>query len=154
MGLVLLILIILIILFFGFSGLIDLFPSDEPSTPAAPENNADSSSVTASGNIKKLVYDVTVRLTFPLDGGAVTGSFSGSCNGSVSGTYAGGDAGAISGTGSGICNPVPLQLSEKFNFPVSGSFNGIVNHINKKVPITVSGTAKDKTGSVQMVLGY
>ena len=82
------------------------------------EEQAPQGAVTASGMISGEYagenHTVSVSLTFPLEGGSVTGSFSGDCDGSIKGTYAGGDNGAISGSAKGSCG---------FVFPASGSFS-------------------------------
>lgn len=109
-----------------------------------PEN-----AVTATGAIsrefKGKEYSVAVTLTFPAEGGAVTGSFSGDCDGSITGTYAGGDGGAISGDAKGSC---------AFVIPASGSFTGTVNQSQKTVPLTGKGGAMGFSADGSLTLTY
>ena len=113
------------------------------------EEEPQEGSVTATGVISGNYGDeprtVTVSLTFPLEGGAVTGSFSGDCDGNIKGTYAGGNGGAISGKGSGSC---------AFVLPASGTFSGTVNQSSKTVPVTGSGSAAGFSGSGSLTLTY
>lgn len=88
---------------------------------------------------------VTVTMTFPLEGGVVTGSFSGDCDGNIKGTYAGGNGGAISGTGKGSC---------AFVMPASGSFSGTVNQTSKTVPVHGSGSVPGFSGEGDLTLKY
>ena len=113
------------------------------------EGEAPQGSVTATGAISGEYggenRSVTVSMTFPLEGGAVTGNFSGDCDGRIKGTYAGGNGGAISGTGNGSCAYV---------FPASGSFSGTVNQSSKTVPVHGSGSVPGFSGEGDLTLTY
>lgn len=98
-----------------------------------------------SGEYGGEARSVTISLTFPLEGGAVTGSFSGDCDGNIKGTYAGGNGGAISGTGKGSC---------AFVFPASGKFSGTVNTASKTVPVHGSGSVPGFSGEGDLTLTY
>jgi hypothetical protein len=87
---------------------------------------------------------VNVHLTFPTEGGAVTGSFDGDCEGNIKGTYAGSN-GAISGKGNGSC---------AFIMPASGEFSGTVNESSKSVSVSGSGRAAGFSGSGSLNLGW
>lgn len=106
-------------------------------------------SVTATGVISREYKgenrSVTVSLNIPLEGGAVTGSFTGDCDGNITGTYAGGESGAISGKGSGSC---------AFIIPASGSFSGVVNKSAKTVPVSGTGSAAGISGEGSLTLTY
>ena len=102
--------------------------------------------VTASGEYRYGKYTVAVSLTFPLDGGSVNGSFSGSgCSGSIIGNYAGGSGGAISGKASGTCLLV---------LPASGTFTGTVNQSRKTVTTSGTGKVANFSGGGSMTLSY
>ena len=100
---------------------------------------------TVSGEYGGENRSVTFTMNIPLEGGAVSGSFSGDCDGTIKGTFAGGDSGAISGTGKGSC---------AFVIPASGSFSGSVNQSAKTVPISGSGSAAGFSGSGSLTLTY
>lgn len=112
------------------------------------ETEAPQGSVTATGVISGEYggepRSVTVSMTFPLEGGAVGGNFSGDCDGTIKGTYAGG-GGTISGTGKGSC---------AFVIPASGSFSGSVNTSSKTVPIHGNGSAAGFSGEGDLTLTY
>lgn len=88
---------------------------------------------------------VTVTMAFPLEGGAVSGSFSGDCDGSIKGSYAGGNGGAISGSGAGSC---------AFVIPASGTFSGTVNQTSKTVSVSGKGKAAGFSGEGSLTLTY
>jgi len=158
LGILLIFILILILLFCGdlafifisencidenpFVCLIGMLSEDE-------EEEKPEGSVTATGTISG-EYDgenksVTVTLTFPLEGGVVTGSFSGECDGNIKGKFAGGNGGAISGTGKGKCAWI---------LPASGNFSGTVNTSSKTVPIHGSGSAAGFSGEGDLTLTY
>ena len=87
---------------------------------------------------------VTVSLNIPLEGGAVTGNFSGDCDGNIKGTYAGG-GGVINGTAKGSC---------AFVMPASGKFSGTVNVSSKTVPLNGSGSVPGFSGEGSLTLTY
>jgi hypothetical protein len=111
----------------------------------APPEGAVTATGAISGEFNDETHTVTVSMSFPLEGGAVTGSFTGDCEGSIKGTYAGGDGGAISGKGSGKC---------AFVVPASGEFNGTVSHGGKTVNINGTGRALGQEKSGSLTLSY
>jgi len=119
-----------------------LLGGDEETPPAEGSVTA---AGTLSGEFKGETHSVDITMNIPLEGGAVTGSFSGDCDGSITGTYAGGDNGAISGSGSGKC---------AFVIPASGNFSGSVNKASKTVNINGSGSALGITKSGSMTLSW
>jgi len=157
LGILLIFILILILIFCGdlafifisencidesiFTCLMGMLGEDE-------EEEAQEGSVTATGVISGEYggenKSVTVTLTFPLEGGTVTGGFSGDCDGNIKGSYAGG-GGTISGTGKGSC---------AFVIPASGSFSGTVNTANKTVPIHGKGSALGIDGEGDLTLTY
>jgi hypothetical protein len=157
---ILIILILIIFLFFmmdmgfiyGSQACIGMDPFDcalEMLTSDEEEEKPAEGSVTATGEISKEVKgstrSVSISISFPLEGGAVTGSFSGDCDGTIKGTYAGGNGGSISGTGKGSC---------AFIFPASGNFSGTVNQSNKTVPVHGQGSAAGISGEGSLTLSY
>lgn len=104
--------------------------------------------VTATGGLSEKGYSASVTMTFPLEGGSVTGTVSGDCSGKVEGEYTGGDSGAISGKIFGSCSPFFVPI------PAKGTFSGVVNQENKTVPITGTGSAAGFSGSRSIVLTY
>jgi hypothetical protein len=118
-------------------------------TDSSSEQPPAQGSVTATGVISGEFageqHSVTVHMTFPLEGGAVTGNFSGDCEGTLSGTFAGGSGGAISGSGRGSC---------AFVIPASGTFSGSVNTSGKTVNVAGTGSAGGQSGSGSLVLTY
>ena len=116
----------------------------EPDEEPAPEGSVTATGV-ISGEYGGENRSVTVSMTFPLEGGAVTGNFSGDCDGTVKGTFAGGNGGAISGTGKGSC---------AFILPASGSFSGSVNTSSKTVPVHGSGSVPGFSGEGDLTLTY
>ena len=116
----------------------------EPEPEAAPEGSVTANGV-ISGEYGGENRSVTVNMTFPLEGGNVSGTFSGDCDGTIKGTYAGGNGGAISGTGKGSC---------AFVFPASGSFSGTVNQGAKTVPVHGSGSVPGFSGEGDLTLSY
>lgn len=112
------------------------------------EEPARQGSVTATGAISGEyggeTRSVSVSMTFPLEGGAVAGTFSGDCDGVINGTYAG-EGGTISGTGKGSCG---------FVLPASGSFSGSVNTAGKTVPIHGTGSVPGFSGEGDLTLMY
>jgi hypothetical protein len=102
--------------------------------------------VIARGTFSKGNYSANIILNFNLEGGAVSGEFSGDCSGKISGTYDGKDGGVISGKAVGSCNPFIIPV------PASANFIGTVNHQQKNIPITGTGTAVGVSGSGSLVL--
>lgn len=93
-------------------------------------------------------YSATVTAYIPLDGGAVTGSVSGTCGGTVKGTFDDQDGGIISGSIVGSCSPF------FFAIPGKATFSGIVNKEGKKVPFSFIATGAGLTHEDAMVLSY
>lgn len=116
----------------------------EPKEEAKAEG-AVTASGALSGKFKDKEGSVTVTLTFPLEGGTVTGTFSGDCDGNIKGSYAGGDGGAISGEAKGSC---------AFIIPASGEFSGTVNQTSKTVVVSGSGSAAGFSKQGSMTLSY
>ncbi len=104
--------------------------------------------VTARGTFSKGKYNVKVVLNFNLEGGVVSGEFSGDCSGTISGNYDGQDNGVISGKAVGSCNPFFVPV------PASANFSGIVNQQQKNITITGTGTAVGVSGSGTLVLTF
>ena len=104
--------------------------------------------VTARGTISKDKYSVNITLHFMLEGGSVTGEFSGTCEGNISGHYDGGEGGAISGTAAGSCDPFLVPI------PASGTFSGTVDAQNKTIPLTGTGSAAGFSGSGSLTLTF
>lgn len=104
--------------------------------------------VTARGTFSKGNYNVNVVLNFNLEGGIVSGEFSGDCSGNISGNYDGQDNGVITGKAVGSCDPFLVPI------PASATFSGTVNHQQKSIPITGSGTAVGVSGSGSLVLSF
>lgn len=122
--------------------IVDIFLEPEPEE--APQGSVTATGV-ISGEFNGETKSVTVNMTFPLEGGAVAGTFSGECDGTIKGTYAGGNGGTISGTGKGSCG---------FVLPASGSFSGSVNTAGKTVPIHGSGSVPGFSGEGDLTLAY
>lgn len=112
---------------------------------AQPQEGSVTATGVISGNYGKSERSVSVTLTFPLEGGAVTGTFSGDCDGNIKGTFAGGNGGTISGTGKGSCG---------FILPASGSFSGTVNTASKAVNVSGQGSAAGFSGQGSLTLRY
>lgn len=162
-GLVFLLLffVLLILLFLGDMGFI-LFnacgradnPVDcvitvltEPKEEPAPEGSATAVG-TATGEYAGAERSVTFRLIFPLEGGKVTGTFSGDCDGTIEGMYtiAYDGQGTISGTGSGSCGLI---------LPASGSFSGkVYSAPQHTVEISGKGSAGGFSGEGSLTLYY
>ncbi len=113
--------------------------------PEEPPQGSVTATGAISGEFQGQNGTVTVSMTFPLEGGAVAGTFSGDCDGTIKGTYAGGDGGAISGSGKGSCG---------FVIPASGTFSGSVNQSAKTVPVSGSGSAAGFSGEGSITLTY
>lgn len=159
LGILFLVIILLLLLFAGDMGYIALSKNciDEDPFDCAlnmlteddeeeeqPEGNVTATGV-ISGTYGKSERSVSVSISFPLEGGPVTGTFSGDCDGNIKGTYAGGDGGAISGKASGSC---------AFIMPASGRFSGTVNHGSKTVPVSGEGSAAGFSGKGSLTLRY
>lgn len=125
-----------------FSCLIDELADEEE------EEQAEEGTVTATGTYPYKDYSVTVTMHIPLQGGAVTGTVSGTCDGKVSGTYNGQPNGAISGNLTGVCAPFFV------NIPAGASFSGTVNKTGKSVPIGFSGSAAGFSHQGSMALTF
>lgn len=110
--------------------------------------DATKATVTATGSFSVKSYGVTLALTFPLEGGAVTGKVTGDCSATVTGNYEGEETGVISGKVFGSCDP--------FFVPVPGkaTFSGTVDQQSKIVAITGTGSAAGFSGSGSMTLTY
>lgn len=102
----------------------------------------------AYGSFTKSKYTVNITLRFMLEGGSVTGVFSGDCNGNISGDYDGKDGGVIEGKAEGSCSPFLIPI------PASATFTGKVNQSQKTVPISGNGSAAGFSGSGSMVLHF
>lgn len=105
-------------------------------------------SVVAVGTFSAKGYGVTITMNVPLEGGAVSGSFSGDCQGKVSGTYNGHDNGIISGKAYGSCNPFSLPV------PASATFTGNVNKSGETIDISGQGSAAGFSGSGSLTLTF
>jgi hypothetical protein len=104
--------------------------------------------VSAKGTFKKGNYSVDVVLNFNLDGGAVTGNFSGVCSGTISGNFDGKEAGAISGRAEGSCNPFVVPV------PAGADFSGTVDKQQKTVMVNGTGSAAGISGSGALDLSF
>jgi hypothetical protein len=104
--------------------------------------------ITAQGTFSKDKYNVVVTLNFNLEGGPVSGKFSGDCSGTISGNYDGQDNSVITGKAVGSCDPFFVPV------PASANFSGTVNHQQKNIPVTGTGTAVGVSGSGSMVLTF
>ena len=104
--------------------------------------------VVATGVYTYKDYSVTVTANIPLEGGAVTGSMSGTCAGKLKGTFTGQNNGAFSGTIVGSCSPF------FFNVPVSATFSGTVNKDAKNAPISFIGKGAGITHNGSLFLAY
>lgn len=123
---------------------LDILSPDEEE-PAQDTDKTVTATGVISGNYGKSERSVSVSLTFPLEGGAVTGTFSGDCDGNIKGTFAGDNGGTISGTAKGSCG---------FILPASGSFAGTVNTASKTVNVSGEGSAAGFSGKGSLTLGY
>lgn len=103
--------------------------------------------VTATGTYTYNDYSVDVTANIPLEGGAVTGSISGTCSGKVKGNY-NNQTGVISGAMSGACSPFIV------NVPASAEYAGTVNKSAKTVPISFTGKGAGITHEGSMSLSY
>lgn len=104
--------------------------------------------ITATGDFSVKNYGVTISMTFPLEGGIVTGNVKGDCNGTIRGTYKGGDNGIISGNIFGSCTLLFVPV------PAKASFSGNVNQQQKIIPIEGNGGAAGFSGSGSITLTY
>lgn len=104
--------------------------------------------VAATGTYHYKDYAVTVTMNIPLQGGAVTGTVSGTCDGKVTGTYDGSQNGAISGNLTGVCAPFFV------NIPAGASFSGTVHKTGKAVPIGFNGQAAGFSHQGSMTLVF
>jgi hypothetical protein len=104
--------------------------------------------VTAHGSITKSKYTVNIELNFMLEGGSVTGTFSGACDGTISGDYDGKDGGTISGKAVGSCDPFFVPI------PASGTFSGNVFPQQKTIPVTGTGTAGGFSGEGSLTFTF
>jgi hypothetical protein len=111
-------------------------------------SNQKETPVTATGSFTYKTYSVTVSMTFPMEGGFVSGTVDGDCKGKVSGTYKGGSFGPISGTIYGSCSPFFVPI------PAKATFEGAVNQENNTVPINGTGGAAGFSGSGSITLTY
>lgn len=124
--------------------ILDVMSMDEEEEEQ-PEEGSVTATSAISREVKGSMRTVTISITFPLEGGAVTGSFEGDCDGSIKGTYAGGTNGAISGTGKGSCG---------FIFPASGTFSGTVNKGSKSVSVSGEASVMGVSGQGSLTLKY
>lgn len=104
--------------------------------------------VTATGVYNYQDYSVTVTANIPLEGGAVTGSVSGTCEGKVKATFNGQNNGVISGKLIGGCSPFFVSV------PASADFSGTVNKDSKTVPFSFTGQSVGLTHEGSMSLSY
>jgi hypothetical protein len=102
--------------------------------------------VSAKGSIGADKYNVQVTLNVPLEGGAIEGTFSGTCNGTITGDFTGGENGTLTGKAFGSCSPVLVPL------PASAEFTGKVDQRSKNVPISGNGNVAgvSKEGSITL----
>ena len=112
------------------------------------EPEPEEGTVVATGTYTYKGYSIDVTMNIPLEGGAVTGSVSGTCDGSVKGTFSGQKNGVISGTLTGVCSPFFV------NVPAGGEFSGTVNKTGKTVPFGFTGRGAGITHEGDMVLVY
>jgi hypothetical protein len=105
-------------------------------------------SVVAVGTFSAKGYGVTITMNVPLEGGPVSGSFSGDCQGNISGSYDGNDNGIISGEAYGSCNPFKVPL------PASATFAGNANKTSKTIDISGQGTAVGVSGNGSLTLTF
>lgn len=89
--------------------------------------------ITISGSYSYLGKDVKFTASFPVGGGAVTGSIEGLCWGSITGNYAGGEGGRILGTGEVTCGIGLLKPKG------TGRFDGDVYPKQGKAIIHIEG---------------
>lgn len=108
----------------------------------------ESEGVTATGTYTYKDFSVTVNAAVPLEGGAVSGTVSGSCDGVIKGTFDGQDGGVISGTMNGVCNPFFV------NIPASATFRGSMNKSAKTIPFTFEGQGAGFTHKDSLTLTY
>lgn len=104
--------------------------------------------ITAHGSFSKDKYSIDITLNFALEGGSVTGKFSGDCSGNITGYYDGKDGGAISGKAVGSCDPLLVPI------PASATFTGNVFHKQKNIPITGTGSAAGISGNGSLTLSF
>jgi len=112
------------------------------------EDKAPEGAVTATGEYTYKGYSVTITANIPLEGGAVTGTVSGTCDGAVKGSFSGQNNGAISGTMTGVCSPFFI------NVPAAAKFNGTVNKDSKTVPFSFTGQGAGISHSGSTSLAY
>jgi hypothetical protein len=124
--------------------------TDSPKKPKeqSPKPNGEKTPITAIGNFSYKNYTVTISMTFPLEGGAVSGDVKGDCSGTVRGAYKGGDNGIISGNIFGSCTVFLVPI------PAKASFSGKVNQQQKTIPIEGNGGAAGFSGSGSIILTY
>lgn len=149
---ILLILLIMLIIIGAGIGIDFAYIADQEQkniypTPT-PAPNQVITPVTARGTFSKGKYNVNIVLNFNLEGGPVSGKFSGDCNGTISGNYDGQDNGVITGKAVGSCSALLVPI------PASANFSGTVNHQQKNIPITGTGTAVGVSGSGSLVLTF
>ncbi len=120
-----------------FDCLMDVTPEPEPE-----------GAVAATGTYTYKGNDVHITMNIPLEGGAVTGTVSGTCEGKVTANFSGQNNGVISGSLSGVCAPFFI------NIPSSADFSGTVNKTGKTVPISFSGRGGGLTHDGSMTLSY
>jgi len=104
--------------------------------------------IIAHGTFSKGDYNVNITLNFPLEGGVVSGDFSGDCSGKITGSYDSKDSGVITGKAFGSCNPFLIPI------PASANFSGTVNQQQKNIFITGTGSAVGVSGSGSLTLTF
>lgn len=77
------------------------FPSESAQTNIQSTDQNDQ--ITISEGFSYLGQTVDFWVSFPENGGDISGGFSGSCSGSINGKYEGGEGGMISGSAKGRC---------------------------------------------------
>jgi hypothetical protein len=109
-------------------------PAPSPATPAFTQQTVVSTppavveTYTSTGEYSFLGQHVSYTISFPKNGGPVTGSFSGSCKGKINGHYAGGNGGEVRGNIDGKCKVAFIEQDARASyvgkvFPKDGVIN-------------------------------
>lgn len=104
--------------------------SVEPTLTVHKETSA--SFYKASGSINYQDYNITMDISIPKAGGAVTGKISGDCTGDITGQYDGKDNGVINGQANGSCRLLFVQIPGKI------TFDGTVNKTEETAHLFVT----------------
>lgn len=124
----------------------DCLSGKKPQQPVKEAMQGQPSVIAAHGNLSVGKYSVNVTMLIPVEGGAVTGTFSGTCDGKITG--AADKDGAISGKAFGSCSVGIIPV------PARGTFDGTVIAATKSVPISGTGSALGVTKSGTITLTY